>query len=291
VATDFSAGAARAIVRAGQLPLMRGGTISIVHVLPDRLPEAVAVNVEKAAQRRLEQVTTALSESTSALGRRDIKIASVLRRGQAYAEIVRCARSDKADLIVVGRHGLRPVRDMFIGSTAERVIRAGGLPVLIASRSAARSYRRPMIAVDLEDTPRSVVTVALRVLGPGVRLATILHAYHVTFEGFLKPGVSAGEMTALRKEYRQMAASRLAKLQSSLGDLGVRWQANVVYGDARTAILGQVTRHRVDLLTVGTHGRSGLSRALLGSVAEWVIRTAPCDVLVARPVRALRELP
>jgi nucleotide-binding universal stress UspA family protein len=42
-------------------------------------------------------------------------------------------------------------------------------------------------------------------------------------------------------------------------------------------------RRRSDLIAVGTHGRTGVAHALLGSVAEWVVRCAPCDVLVARP--------
>lgn len=50
----------------------------------------------------------------------------------------------------------------------------------------------------------------------------MVQAYHVPFEGFITPGVSPGEMTELRKEYRQTAASGLMKLQSSLDDLGVR---------------------------------------------------------------------
>jgi nucleotide-binding universal stress UspA family protein len=291
VATDFSAGAAQAIARAGRLPLVEGGKVTVTHVLSDRIPKKAHVDAEKIARRHLEQASKGLGKAAAALGRRDIKVLSELCEGQPYVELIRHARSVGADLIVIGRHGRRPVRDMFIGSTAERVIRAGDLPVLVVSRKASRSYRRPLLAVDLEDTCRAVVTVALRALGPEVTNGTMVHAYHVPFEGFITPGASPGDMTDIRKEYRQMAVSGLAKLQVSLSALGVEWQTVIVRGDPRTALLAETLRRRADLLAIGTHGRSGIAHALVGSVAEWVIQNAACDVLVARPVRVSFELP
>jgi nucleotide-binding universal stress UspA family protein len=56
-------------------------------------------------------------------------------------------------------------------------------------------------------------------------------------------------------------------------------------------MLAEAVGRRADLIAVGTHGRSGIAHALIGSVAEWVIQTAACDVLVARPARVSFELP
>ena len=291
IATDFSTGASQAISRAARLPLADRGELTVLHVLPERIPQRVRADAEKLARRQLDQATKILRKTATTLGRPKINISSELCRGQPYVEIIRRARSVAADLIVLGRHGRRPVRDMFIGSTAERVIRAGALPVLVVSRRAGGGYRRPVVAVDLEDTCRAVISLALRTLEPKVVHATMLHAYNVPFEGFLKPGMSRGAMTELRAACRQTATSGVAKLQAALGDLGVQWQMVLVRGDARTAILAGAVRRRADLLAVGTHGRSGIAHALVGSVAEWVIRAAPCDVLVARPARVSFELP
>lgn len=291
VATDFSAGAVRAIARTGRLPLADGGKFTVTHVLSDRIPKKARADAEKIARRHLEQVSKSLRKAAAALGRRDITVSSELCQGQPYVEIIRHARSGAADLIVIGRHGRGAVRDMFIGSTAERVIRAGDLPVLVVSGKASRSYSRPLLAVDLEDTCRSVVTVALRALGPEVTNCTMIHAYHVPFEGFITPGASAGDMTDFRKEYRQMAVSALARLQASLRALGVHWQTVIVRGDPRTALQVEAIRRRADLVAVGTHGRTGIAHALIGSVAECVLQTAACDVLVARPARVSFELP
>lgn len=290
VATDFSAGAARAVARAGRLPLAEGGKVSLVHVLPDGLPRRARVGADRAAGRLLEQATAALARTAASAGRGDLVIGMETYRGKAYVEIIRHARAVGADLVVLGRHGRRAVRDMFIGSTAERVVRLSDLPVLIVSRKATRSYRRPLLAIDLDGSPRTVVDAALRLLGPEVHRATMVTAYQVPFEGFITPDVSPGELAGLRKEYRQAASSGLARFQASLGGRGVRWQALTARGDPRTVILAEAQRRRADLLAVGTHGRKGLSHALIGSVAEWVIRAAPCDVLVARPAGVSFEL-
>ncbi len=291
VATDFSPGGGRAILRAGWLPLAPRGKVTVLHILPDRLPKMAHAEATKLARQNLAHATELVSEAAAALGRPDVRVSSELCEGQPYVEIIRHARKVGADLLLIGRHGRRPLRDMFIGSTAEHVIRAGDLPVLVVSRKASHAYERPLIGVDLEDTCRAVVTVGLRALGPEVTSCTLVHAYHVPFEGFLTPAASPDEMTRIRKEYRQTSLSGLTSLKASLRELGVRWQTVLVRGDSRAAVLGVADRIRADLVVVGTHGRSGIAHALVGSVAEWIIQSAECDVLVARPTRVSFELP
>ncbi len=247
--------------------------------------------MEKAAFRQLEEGAADLRRLMSSTGRSGVEVAAALCRGRSYVEIIRHARSVGSDLIVLGRHGRRGLRDIFIGSTAARVSRMAGVPVLVVGRKANRPYERVVIAVDLEDTSRAVVEAALCVSGPDVRAVTMLHAYHVPFEDLIFPNVSRTRMTGLRKECRQTAASGMSRLQSSLGDAGVLWRTRVVHGDARAAILMETIKRRADFVAVGTHGRSGLSHSLVGSVAESVIEAAACDVLVARPVRMSFELP
>lgn len=106
----------------------------------------------------------------------------------------------------------------------------------------------------------------------------MLHAFHVPFEGLITPGVSRGALTQLREHCRQTAMSDVAKLQATLGDLGVQWRTAVERGDARAAILAGAVRHRADLLARGTHGRSGIAHVLIGRV-------------LARPARVSFELP
>lgn len=82
VATDFSAGAVRAIARAGRLPLAENGKVTVVHVLSDRIPKKARADAEKLARRHLEQESKSLRKAAAALGRRDITVSSELCEGQ-----------------------------------------------------------------------------------------------------------------------------------------------------------------------------------------------------------------
>lgn len=288
VATDFSRGAAWAIARAGRLPLKSGGRVTILHVLPEGLPAEVAATAEATARRELAKATRAI-ERIAAAGHGRVRVAAELGRGRAFVEIARRAHAGGADLLVVGRHGQRPVRDLFIGSTAERVIRVADLPVLVVSAQPRHAYRRPLVASDLGDASRTIVTAALRLLGPEVRSASLIHAYAVPFEGFIMAGASRGQVAELREGSRKAATAELAALETELSQLGLHWKSRVVRGDPRTVILSEALLRRADLVAVGTHGRGGLARALIGSVADWVIRAAACDVFVARPTRPSTE--
>jgi nucleotide-binding universal stress UspA family protein len=288
VATDFSAGGARALARAARLPIAARARVALLHVLPDDLPASVRARAGARARSRLRE---AEARFRSLIGRRTCAIRSELCRGQPFVEIIRRARLARADLVVLGRHGRRPIRDVFIGSTASRVIRMGDVPVLIVKRSGTRGYRRPVVAVDLSDTSPLLVDLTRRILGADVASVSLVHAYHVPFEGFSNPGVGPTGTSALRQQYRQRAAADMARLQTWLGDLGTAWHATIVHGDPDAVIAAEIVRHRADLLAIGTHARSGVVHALLGSVAESLIGSATCDVLVGRPARVSFELP
>jgi nucleotide-binding universal stress UspA family protein len=288
VPTDFSKGAELALRRALLLPLAENATIHTIHVLPPNLSATAHAKAMADAKRRLEQAVSGVREQAAG---RDVSLIAEVLLGEAFVEIIRCSRSIGTEVIVIGRHGRRPVRDMFIGSTAERVIRKGDVPVLVVNLEAARPYRKPLIATDLEDTAPRVFDLAFRVIGPAVKTVHVVHAFNVPFEGFVAPTLAAGEKSEYRRSFREKAKAGIAALLAQYQDAGIRWKTAVRAGDARSAILTEAIRRRADLIALGTHGRSGVAHALVGSVAEWVISAAPCDVLVSRPVRFSFELP
>ena len=76
-----------------------------------------------------------------------------------------------------------------------------------------------------------------------------------------------------------------------LGEEGRGWRTTVREGDPRMVVLRALIKFKADVVVLGTHGRSGISHFLLGSVAEWILHEAPCDVLIGRPERFTFELP
>jgi len=275
VPTDFTEGSRAAIDRALALPLASGARVELLHVLPRSIPAKVRAKVEADAREALAAAVT------HARTGRDLVVTSELARGDAYSEIIRHARSLDPDLIVLGRHGRRPIRDLFIGATATRVVRMGDAPVLVVKGDVAKPYRRPLVATDLGTTSRHTIELGLRIVS-GRATIRVVHAFHVPFENFMATTRTArGEV---RRPYRAKALAQLDALVAPFEDQA-RWTTIASAGDARTIVLAEAVRNHADVVVIGTHGRAGLSRALIGSVAEDVIANAPCDVLVARSGR------
>ena len=105
------------------------------------------------------------------------------------------------------------------------------------------------------------------------------------------PSLSVKELNEYHRQFRKQAESRLQRVLAAFADAGIHWKPVVGRGDPRGIVFHEAVQRGSDLIAVGTHGRSGLSHVLLGSVAEWLIRNAQCDILVARPHRFSFELP
>ena len=111
----------------------------------------------------------------------------------------------------------------------------------------------------------------------------MLHAYSVPFTGFAALGISAKDPNTYRREFRSEAAHKLGRFRGTIEAIPRTWRSAVREGDPRAVILREVRRRHPDFVVVGARGaRAGPARALLGSVAEYVVRAADCDVVVVR---------
>jgi nucleotide-binding universal stress UspA family protein len=290
-ATDFSPGATAAVARAASLPLAHDGLLYVVHVMPARVPAKLRGQAEAAARRGLEVAVASGTLAARRAGNRGLDVRPVLVRGDGYVEIIRHARTRDVDLVVVGLHGRRPLRDLFLGSTAERVVRMSGSPVLVVKRKPTQPYRRPLAAIDVTDTARGGIDVMLRLIDPGTHLGWLVHAYQVPFEGLMSSALSSTVRAEYHQQWRDKAAAGLRRLASELGPANLWWKQVLRAGEPGAVILDAVERHRADLVALGTHARSGVAHALLGSVAARVLRSVPCDVVVTRPAAFAFELP
>lgn len=282
LATDFSPPASHALARVARLPLAKRARIRLLFVLDARIPRRDRREAETRARERLDAAGGRLRALLRESGDGPATVETELCAGKPYVEIIRRARRDAADLVVLGRHGERPLHDLFIGSTAERVARMGDAPILVVARPAARPYTRPLVALDLLDTSRRVLDLARRLTAGKERQLLVCHAFEVPFKGLVAYGVD--DARRLSREARREALAACRSVCASIGE-GVACKPVVVEGDARLVVHAEAERRRADLIVVGTHGRSGLSHVLIGSVAEWILRHASCDVAIARPAR------
>ena len=145
--------------------------------------------------------------------------------------------------------------------------------------------RNILVPIDLEDSAAQVLDYAVAL---AARLDARLHALHVVpwpLLGAEVPiAVTETAMDDIMKG-KQQAFDALVAAHAAKPPLD---SAMLKTGDARTAILAAAEELRADLIVMGTHGRRGVSRLVLGSVAETVARTAPCPVLLVRAGLAMR---
>jgi len=274
---DLTERSRNAFARAVELARAPGGHLTLVHVTSDALPHQVASVHEGYAQEVLQD----LAAKARAQGAQQVETVGV--RGRDYETLIAEARKTKADLIVIGTHRPSSLMQDMLGTTADRVLRLGGMPVLLARRKPEGAYRSILVAVDFSSAARRALECAVRWF-PDARIAA-LTAY----------GTARRSLLSDDKEVREAAAeTRRLALKGFLDEVGEavgsghestlgRVVPVVERGWAEEVILARAEETKPDLIVVGTHARGGIQHAVLGSVAQWVLTEAPCDVLAVPP--------
>lgn len=263
VATDFFATSASAVTLATTLAKACAAELTVVHV------------VEPAAYPQLGPDTAALKD----VGQRALDAALVRVRddlpgahgallvGRPAEEILAFAEKSASDLVVTATHGRQSVERWFLGSIAEKVLRACHAPVLTV-RGDARPIRKLLVASDFGPSSERAVDVAARIAAVFGARVTLLHA--VGDDG----GDPGGEVA-------RAARARLEQIADGIGGLVPERDVLVRHGKPWSEISDEANKG-YDLVVLGTHGRSAVPRWLIGSVAERVVRTSDAPVLTVR---------
>ncbi len=303
VATDLSTQSDKAFNRAVMLAREDNARLTVLHVIPDELNPERTNTLKSQAQKSLEETVA----QAMALGERDAEIAvkggldqqkilkqvaesaargdtSVevrLEAGSVYDIINETAAETDADLVVCGAHRKLMIGDEWLGSTMERVLRFGGRPVLIVKSKPVAPYQNIVVAVDFSAPAADALEFAFTAF-PGAKF-TLVNAVEGSLPGILTG--TQGSLDALDRQRQELTGFVDAVLSriGEAGETGPDIQLEVRQGTPLNVLQQYVTEHATDLVVVGTHGRTGLRRAFLGSVAERLIAMLPTDILAVRP--------
>ncbi len=243
----------------------------------------------RGARRR--QAQAVVDRVVGRLGTAGFSVTSELVEGDARAAIVTAARDWRADLIVLGSHGRTGLTRLMLGSVAENVLRHAPCSVLIVRHDPATGVaassalpggvaeRRPLkvlVAVDGSEwtaTVRDAITLGF------VQEHMTARVLHVDEWSFNPP---APELVAAYSRRRHDGQLLVDDVTRHLRATGINAEGVVVQGDARQVIPDQAREWGADMIALGSHGRSGVERLLVGSVSEAVARHAHCPVYVVR---------
>jgi nucleotide-binding universal stress UspA family protein len=281
-AMDLDNGSDELLRQADALAHSCNAKLSVCHVLPEifsvrplfphlHIDDALELSGLEAAVR--DALLVRIREVT---GREFSQTGIEIEQGTVHAGILRAAERVGAGIVVVGgkvdQKGLR-----ILGNAAEHVVRYARCPVLVARPSPAGKV---LVATDFSDPALPAVEAAAAEARRRKADLTILHVIDLlpmtsTFYGdFLAvPPMDLGDR--MREIWQQRLDKCVVRFKAKGGGL-------LRSGPAASTILSAASELPAELLVVSTHGRTGLSRVALGSVAEAVVRLAPCSVLTIR---------
>jgi nucleotide-binding universal stress UspA family protein len=210
--------------------------------------------------------------------------------GTPHRTIVGMARQIGAGLIIVGASEPRGGLGKLLGSTADRVVRQAACPVLVVRGKLPVPPRRVLLPVDLSELSADAFRCGLHLVGEMAHGAPAeIEAFHaLDFLAQLRFLHSDLPWETTSQQVEKHAAWELDRFIRDHGE-ETPVLARMRVGDARLAILAELEQRPADLLVLGTHGRTGFDRMLLGSVASAVLRQAPCSVLMIPPVASLDQ--
>jgi nucleotide-binding universal stress UspA family protein len=277
------------------------------------LPYAVALTRRSGAALQLVYVHTPLllGEGTMYLGTPDVQlweeerkylsgvaqrlkkagvenVSTHILEGPVAETLQEYALGNSSDLVVLTTHGRGPVSRFWLGSVADQLVHRLPMPLLLihTREEESASTSEPAIRkvlLTLDGTP-----MAEQILPTAGGLAKVMGA-SFTLLRVVPPAVSHSASNkreadaALADKLRAEAQGYLTRIAASLRDQGIAAQTRIVtHSHPALAILEEATRGKYDLIALETHGRVGLPRLFLGSIADKVVRGATVPVLVHR---------
>jgi len=267
-----------------------GGTVTVLRVVP-RLEAAMPmkwtmVPPQEAQEALVADAQAYLQAVAARLHGHGISARTITRVGEAAAHIIEAAYDEKADLVAMSTHGYSGIGRWLFGSVADRVVREARTPVLLVRPGQPTlPTRLAHIVIPLDGSP-----VAERALPHAVGLAratgaklTLLSIVMVPTSAFAGLEVTYATMEAQLAAARDdMIAYLQALSQRTQGETGGTVETAVEVGPVAEGIIDYTARVGADLIVMSTHGRSGISRWVLGSVADKVAHGATVPVLLIR---------
>jgi len=242
-----------------------GGTLQIVSVVITN-PAAESIAPERI--RAAEQETRALLDRLHAEAvKQGVASETILRRGlDPHVEIVTAAEKHGSDVIVMGRRGKRGLMQRMIGDATSKVVGSAKCSVLVVPEGAGLWQKRILLATDGSRFSDAAAVAAAKIADVCRLPVTVISAVRESFS-----------------EERAAQADEAAKrVHAHLAGRGVEVDKVVLRGNPEKLIIETAVAREADLVIMGTHGRTGWERVLLGSVAESVIGEAKVPVLAVK---------
>lgn len=274
LAHDFSASSKHVEETAIKLAKVFHSKIIPIHVLPDDIVnENVRTHVTKVAGEKLKEVTTRLKNANVAVDE------PILEYGSPYEGIVKAAIKVNANLILSGSGETLHGSNVHLGTTTERIIQKSGKAVFVAKAGIPLNVHHILCPVDFSEASERALKNAIimtRRFRAELTILSVCEAQGLSWFTSEKDKEEENNSRLVQHEAKFDAFLKKFNLTD------VNWTKETPKGNPAEEIRSTISRKMIDLLIMGTVGRSGLNRLIIGSVTEKVIREVPCSFLTLK---------
>lgn len=295
VATDFSPHAEAALRQAVWLARQNGARIVVMHTLPGRLRmdhsesmraqldllygegETIPRDVRQQSEARMRQMIVDFHAT-------DLDVRFETLPGEPFVELTHAVQQEGFDLVLAGTRGLSAWEQFLVGSTAKRLIRKCPSSVWIVKAEHVGPPKAVLAATDFSEVSRRAALEGLRVAQQASAEFHLLHSIDYLIEYLTDtPRGFSTRFPALRREINDGAQKLLEKFVDSLNTDPAKIHLHLSWGTPWQEV-GRLAQHlNVDLIAMGTVGRSGIKGVLLGNTAERILTTCDCSILTVKP--------
>lgn len=218
-----------------------------------------------------------------------VKFSSSIVRGSVVDWIIETAKTESADLIVMGKKGHGLIGSTLLGSNTLKVLRSSHVPVLSVRPEGGKdeyAFKKILVPFDISDTADSSLIYAMGLAGRLGSSVTIAYVFWIDANVY---EVSPELVRELSDHSANELANRVDEIKAAFlkehpGAPGVVVETRVLTGvSPALTVTDFAAENGFDLIVISTHGRKGLERFILGSETEKIVREARCPVLVLKP--------
>jgi nucleotide-binding universal stress UspA family protein len=275
VAFDGSDSSKNALRQAIVMRDLEKSWIKVLAVVPDYEGDLELVGVSD-IEKVLRGPRDKLLKAAEAVAREEsTEVMTNVEQGEAYEKIVDVCEEESCDLIVMGRRGMRRLARMLMGSVTARVIAHSARDVFVVPRDAKLSLENILLATDGSAHSEAALERALHFAKLCNGTLTAVSVVDVYSEFY-------AEAPEIVEQEEKKAAEILQKVRQKAEKAGVKVETKMPSGHSAEEIVDLANETKAGVIFMGSHGRSGIKKLIMGSVAEKVIGLADCPVLVVK---------
>lgn len=276
VAVDGSESGRNALLQAFRLAVEEKCWITVTSVVPPFTGDLDLTGVRGDVLASLAKPYEDALRDAEELARVErVLIKTVREEGETYERIVDLADAENCDIIVMGRRGLKKIDRTLVGSVTARIIGHARQDVLVVPGGTTLGWKKILVGTDGSKYSGIAIDKAVDFAKAYGGALVVLSVVDVPTEFYAEAPKAVEDMVRKAREYT-------ASVKKQAEAAGVKAESYVGEAEAWEAVVKLAQDQNVNMIVVGSHGRTGLRRLLMGSVTEKVIGHAPCPVLVVK---------